>query len=85
MSIQHLLLQSLTYSDNYFKKNGGFGEIHLSCKRYDDKFRFYIFWNPEEQVIIKVGQFPTVADFHLGEVKQYKKVISSEKLKKLEP
>jgi hypothetical protein len=73
--------RSLTWEDNNFKNSGGFGEIHLSCKRYLDEFRFYVYWNPKEQIIIKVGQLPTVADFHLGEVKQYKKVISLEKLK----
>ncbi|BDX38828.1 hypothetical protein CYCD_21830 [Tenuifilaceae bacterium CYCD] len=75
--------RNLTYSNNNFKTSGGFGTVCLTCKRYNDEFIFYIYWSPKNRFITKIGQFPTVADFHLGEVKQYKKVISEEKLKEL--
>lgn len=73
----------LTYEDNSFKSNGGFGTICLHCKRYHDEFRFYMYWAPGEKFIIKIGQFPTVADFHIGDVKQYRKVLSDGKIKEL--
>ena len=75
------ITKRLTYSDNSFKTNGGYGTLEITCKRYHDKFVFYIYWNPTDQTIIKIGQYPTVADFHLGEVKQYNKVIPNEKLR----
>lgn len=77
------LSRLLTYNDREFYKNGGYGTVCLTCKRYHDEFIFYTYWAPSEKFIIKIGQFPTVADFHLGEVKQYKKVIAEEKLKEL--
>lgn len=58
----------------------GISRVTISCKRYHDEFIFYIDWNPEKRIIMKIGQYPTVADFHLGEVKQYRKVIPEEKL-----
>jgi len=73
--------RTLTYSDTKLKSNGGFGTVCLQCKRYHDEFYFYMFWASEEKMIIKVGQFPTVADFHIGDVKQYKKVLSDSKIK----
>jgi hypothetical protein len=71
----------LTYEDNNFITNGGFGTVCLNCKRYHDEFRFYCYWDPKDRFLIKIGQFPTVADFHIGEIKQYSKLISREKLK----
>lgn len=75
------ITKNLNYYDNSVKPSGGFGTLILSCKRYHDEFIFYAVWDPTEKTIIKIGQFPTVADFHLGEIKEYNKVISGEKLK----
>lgn len=75
------ITRRLTYEDNAFMTNGGFGTVCLNCKRYHDEFRFYCYWDAKEKFIIKIGQFPTVADFHIGEIKQYSKLISQEKLK----
>ncbi|RPD40603.1 short-chain dehydrogenase [Chitinophaga barathri] len=77
------ITRRLTYSESDFKIKGGYASVIISCKRYHDEFIFYIFWNPSNKTIIKIGQFPTVADFHLGEMKQYNKVISTEMLKEL--
>ncbi len=59
----------------------GFADIRLKCKRYSDVFRFYCKWDSEKRTLIKLGQFPTVADFHIGEIKKYKKLLPEEKLK----
>jgi hypothetical protein len=77
------ITRRLDYSDNAFMTNGGFGTVLISCKRYHDEFTFYIYWEPTKKFLIKIGQYPTVADFHLGEIKQYNKVIPEEKLKEL--
>lgn len=77
------ITRTLSYSNNNILNFGGYGNVIVTCKRYNDEFNFYIYWNPQAQFIMKIGQYPTVADYHLGEVKQYKKVIPEEKLKEL--
>ncbi len=68
---------------NGFIENGGYGIVKIKCKRSDDVFRYDIFWNPVSDHLIKIGQHPSVADFHISEIKQYKKLLSNEKLKEL--
>ncbi|MDR1699103.1 MAG: hypothetical protein LBR75_04705 [Prevotellaceae bacterium] len=74
------ITRKLLDDNNNIKGKGGFGTIGLTCKRYHDEFRFYCYWEPREKWIIKVGQFPTVADFHITNIKQYKKLLPQEKL-----
>ena len=71
----------LVGSTDIFEKNGGYGTVIIKCKRTDDVFRYYILWNPNTKHLIKVGQHPSIADFHISEIKQYKKLLSNEKLK----
>lgn len=75
------IYRQMHYSDNTIKNNGGIATVILNCKRFQNKFYFFIAWYPNEKSIVKVGQYPSVADFHIGEIKQYDKVISKEKLK----
>ena len=77
------LTRNLIYSNLGFFDEGGFGTLTLRCKRYSDEFIFYVYWDSAEKKLGKIGQFPTVADFHIGEVKQYIKVISNDKLREL--
>lgn len=69
----------LQYTDSYLK-SGGLNTIKIRCKRTDGQFWFYILWIPDRQKLIKVGQFPSVADFHIYEIKKYKKLLPTEKL-----
>ncbi|MBS9462502.1 hypothetical protein KIM67_08775 [Flagellimonas sp. 389] len=62
-------------------QNDGYTEIQIQCRRYSDVLRFYCRWIPAEKVLIKYGQHPTVADFHVHEIKQYKKLLSQDKLR----
>jgi hypothetical protein len=64
-----------------FLDHGGYGAINIKCKRTDDIFRFYILWLPIDKQLIKIGQYPSVADFHISEIKQYKKLLPDEKLR----
>lgn len=68
-------------SSTDYSKNGGFGTVKIRCKRTDDIFWFYILYDPESKILMKIGQFPSVADFHISEIKQYKKLLSNDKLK----
>lgn len=66
---------------NHFLDSGGFNTIKIQCKRSDYEFLFYIIWRPKDRELIKIGQFPSIADFHINEIKQYKKLLPEEKLK----
>src|ERR1022692_2524475 len=59
------------YYNTQLKTEGGFGQLQIQCKRYHDEFVFYVYWDPEDKFFYKIGQWPTIADFHLGELKQY--------------
>jgi hypothetical protein len=68
-------------SDNAFARYGGYGTVKIKCKRTDDIFWYYILWNSTSKILMKIGQYPTVADFHIAEIKQYSKLLSNERLK----
>jgi len=55
--------------------------IIFLCKRTNIRFDFYLFWNQDENYIMKIGQYPSVADFHISDVKQYNKLLNKESLK----
>jgi hypothetical protein len=76
-----VVITDLIPSGKEFIDDGGYGTVKIKCKRTDDVFRYYILWNPSTKHLIKVGQHPSVADFHISEIKQYKKLLSNEKLK----
>lgn len=72
------------YSDTEllkFLKEGGYLTIYIKCKRYDDIFTFSIFYNVKEGYFIKMGQHPSIADFHIYKIKQYDKLLSNDVLK----
>lgn len=75
------IVSSLQAEVNYYCTYGGYARIKVKCKRTDDIFRYYIYWNIEENTIVKIGQQPSIADFHISEIKQYKKLLLTEKLK----
>lgn len=55
--------------------------VTLSCGRYKDKIDLILFLRAEDYAIMKIGQYPSVADIHRGQIKQYKSVLSKEDLK----
>lgn len=59
----------------------GARKLLLECKRYTDRLSIYVYWDAEEKSIMKIGQYPSVADIHIGQIKKYDKVLSKEKLK----
>lgn len=61
----------------------GFSFVKLTCKRKNnDKLRFILFKNKE--FVMKVGQYPSIADLQFAEIgKKYDKVLSEEDLKNL--
>ena len=51
----------------------------LKCKRYEDLFYIFFQVDEENDVFRKVGQNPSVADFHLAKVKKYTKYLGKDK------
>lgn len=76
-----MVITNLIPNDDIYLENGGFANLQVKCKRADDVFQFYILWQPESNTLIKIGQYPSVADFHISEIKQYSKLLPNEKLK----
>jgi len=71
----------INYLNPNFFENGGHSRVVLKCKRYGDFFNFYFYLSIDDYKLMKVGQYPSVADFHIGEINQYKKLIPNEKLR----
>ena len=55
--------------------------IIFVCKRYGDEISILVRNNPSDKKIMKVGQYPSIADIHIGQVKQYDKVLEKAYLK----
>lgn len=64
-------------------------EIILKCKRYST-FLYYLIHAEYEDIdtghdnivsISKVGQYPSVADFHIGQVRKYGKILPKDKMR----
>lgn len=64
----------------HFDKTG-VKTIRLICKRYGDEIAILVFHDPKESVLMKVGQYPSVADIHIGKVRQYNKVLEKSLVK----
>lgn len=77
----HLDSQGNPHGDGYYEfiqehfDKVGVKTIRMVCKRYGDEIAILIFHNPKESVLMKVGQYPSVADIHIGKVRQYNKVL----------
>lgn len=59
----------------------GVKTLDFICQRYEDKMTIAVFHSPKSSILMKVGQFPSVADIHIGQVKQYNKVLEKPILK----
>ena len=55
--------------------------VTLKCGRYEDKIDIMLVANSEKHYIMKVGQYPTIADMHKAQIKQYKSVLSNDEMK----
>lgn len=70
-----------TVSGQYFSVGTSVRPLFFKCKRYGDELKIYVYVNESENFMMKVGQYPSVADIHIGQIKQYGKVLSKDKLK----
>ena len=54
--------------------------VTLKCCRYGDKIDIVLLL-AEDKSIMKIGQYPSIADVHIGQIKDYKGLLSKEELK----
>lgn len=78
-----IIEENTTYEgDNYDHELGNeykYYEVDITCLRTKVQFRYYIHANNKK--LIKVGQYPSLADLNIEQIKQYKNVLSLEKQK----
>lgn len=55
--------------------------VTLKCGRYEDRIDIMLVMDAEQHSIMKVGQYPTIADMHKAQIKQYMSVLSNEEMK----
>jgi hypothetical protein len=84
------LKENTTYGISTFPERGYYEQLSsysgyythsIKCARTGEEFRAYSFFDADERVLQKIGQFKSIADFHISQIKQYKSVLSKEKLK----
>lgn len=69
--------------DLNFFEYGGIAKVTIQCKRYGNTLYYLIYYDKTKGNVMKVGQYPSIADFHSSELKRYNKVLSKEKLMEL--
>lgn len=56
-------------------------EVRLKCQRYGNYLSVFVYYDYDNNFIEKVGQYPSLADIHIAQVKQYKKVLGEPYIK----
>ncbi len=73
-------IESESLASNKWDMFYGFTGIKLTCKRKSDAIRFLVIKNKD--VVVKVGQYPSLADIQFAEIgKKYDRLLSEEELK----
>ena len=50
-------------------------QVVFICQRYGDKLYVQIHYDRNEGYVEKVGQYPSVADIHIAQIKKYRRVL----------
>ena len=74
------VLDSYDYSGQLLREDG-VKSIILKCKRYGDIITIIVAHSSIDEAIMKVGQFPSVADIHIGQIKKYNKILEKPSLR----
>lgn len=67
--------------DSSCVQNKGVLSLRFICQRYQDSMSVMIHFDKDKDIIEKVGQYPSIADIHIAQVKQYKKVLGESYIK----
>jgi hypothetical protein len=65
----------------YFSEYGKTEHTTLTCVRTKETIYIYVHYNKKKGIFQKIGQFPSIADFHISKIKLYDKVLGKESLK----
>lgn len=87
-----ILGENTTYQLSSFEENrdnkyypyshsGGYGKAKAVCLRTNEYYYFYVFYDKIRQVLMKVGQYPSIADLNISQIKQYNKIMTKNDLK----
>jgi len=70
------------YVDSYTTEYRGFSIVTLRCKRKDnDILRFFVYNDEIDKLVMKVGQFPSIADIQFSDLeRKYKNVLAKQYL-----
>jgi len=60
---------------------GGVSQTTLLCLRTKEEFYVYVHYDKEKEKFQKIGQYPSIASFHISQIRKYDKVLNKEKLK----
>lgn len=66
---------------DYVLKYGGLRGTSIRCVRDGHVLTYYFHFDRETSKFMKVGQFPSVADFQIQDIKKYKNLLTKEKLR----
>lgn len=72
-------LENCLYS--FRERNSSTEQIEFVCQRYYDRLYVQIHYDKSKDVIEKVGQYPSVADIQIAQIKQYTKVLDNQYMK----
>ena len=75
-NLEHPLYSSLNIEPDVSTE-----QLVLICQRYGYKMFVQIHYDVNEDYIEKVGQYPSIADIHIAQIKQYSKVLDNQYMK----
>ena len=84
------LKENTTYSIYTTPKRDNYSTLHylsgiyshyIKCVRSDEQFYAYSYFDGVNKTLQKIGQYLSIADYHISKIKQYSAVLPSEKLK----
>ncbi len=65
----------------YFFRYGGINRCTLTCVRTSELVDIFLYYDEDKKIVQKIGQTPSIADFHINQIKKYNKVLSKTQLK----
>lgn len=86
------LKENTTYSFNSFPTKEGYTALrfytgvvnHVArCVRTGEDFYIFSYFDGTSKTLQKIGQYLSIADFHISQIKQYNTVLQKEQLKEL--
>src|SRR3990167_2588124 len=69
---------STTYSE--WKRSGGFRRNMYQCSR-NSNHQYFIYYLKTKDNLLKIGQWPSIADFQIPQAEKYRKILGEEEYK----